>query len=64
MDFLTNEQVAKLKPKWDLIKPKGAFVILYAEQTEGDAWNDLCDELGVDRNSEEVTICYVAVSSK
>ena len=58
-NFLNAVQVKELqKKKWS-VTPSGAFVTLYREDFQlYDMWRQVCEQLNVDPNTDEVTILY------
>ena len=64
-NFLNKKQIKELEAKdWE-VKPRCAYINLYADDFGwNDAWDQICEQLEVDPAQESVTVLYVGVIQK
>lgn len=56
--FLTTEQDNQLKVKNWITKPEGKYITLYKDDFIYSAWEEVCQQLDIDTNTEQVDILY------
>lgn len=58
--FLTTEQISKLEDiQWDVIADP-VYIKLYQDEMNNQAWVALCQDLGVDINTDHVRMLVIA----
>lgn len=57
-NFLNKKQVSELTQRRWSVYPNGRYITLYQADFNSNVWEEICIELNVDTNTEQVDILY------